>query len=73
MEPDDLLEPGQARAPVPPPARFQASATAAVPAAPVKPGLSVRLEGLRAFYGEAGTAAVALAWNLAGGGTGARA
>jgi phosphate transport system ATP-binding protein len=53
MEPDDLLEPGQARAPDPSPARFQASATSAAHTAPVKPGLSVRLEGLRAFYGEA--------------------
>jgi phosphate transport system ATP-binding protein len=54
MEPDDLLEPGQARSPMPPPARFQTSAPSAATAdAPIKPGLSVRLEGLRAFYGEA--------------------
>ncbi len=54
MEPDDLLEPGQTRSAAPPAARFQASAPSAAPAAAaVKPGLSVRLEALRAFYGEA--------------------
>ena len=55
MEPDDLLEPaGQARAPMPPPARFQTTSPAPLaPVAAVKPGLSVRLEQLRAFYGEA--------------------
>jgi phosphate transport system ATP-binding protein len=50
MEPDDLLEPGQARAPTPPPTRSPAAAPAAA-AGPAKPGLSVRLEKLRAFYG----------------------
>jgi phosphate transport system ATP-binding protein len=53
MEPDDLLEPGQARAPTPPPTRSPAAAPAApaVAAVAAKPGLSVRLEKLRAFYG----------------------
>jgi phosphate transport system ATP-binding protein len=55
MEPDDRLEishePGQASSPMPPSARAQ---TATAPAAAAtKPGLSVRLEKLRAFYGEA--------------------
>jgi phosphate transport system ATP-binding protein len=56
MEPDDRLEigqhePGQARSPMPPSTRAQ---TATAPAAAAtKPGLSVRLEKLRAFYGEA--------------------
>ncbi len=50
MEPDELMQPSQARAPVPPPARGKATAPPAVLA---KPGLSVRLEKLRAFYGEA--------------------
>ncbi len=56
MEPDDRLEigqhePGQTRSPMPPSARAQ---TATAPAAAAtKPGLSVRLEKLRAFYGEA--------------------
>jgi phosphate transport system ATP-binding protein len=55
MEPDDRLEigqhePGQARSPMPPSTRAQ---TATAPAAAAtKPGLSVRLEKLRAFYGE---------------------
>jgi phosphate transport system ATP-binding protein len=58
MEPDDRLqigqhEPGQARSPMPPPERAQTAAPPTVPAAPSKPGLSVRLEKLRAFYGEA--------------------
>jgi phosphate transport system ATP-binding protein len=58
MEPDDRLqigqhEPGQARSPMPPPERAQTFAPPTVPAAPSKPGLSVRLEKLRAFYGEA--------------------
>ena len=58
MEPDDRLqigqhEPGQPRSPMPPPARAQTTAPPTVPAAPSKPGLSVRLEQLRAFYGEA--------------------
>jgi phosphate transport system ATP-binding protein len=51
MEPDDLLEPGQARSPTPRTARPQASAPAPAPTTPAKPGLSVRLEKLRAFYG----------------------
>jgi phosphate transport system ATP-binding protein len=58
MEPDELLEPGAAPSPTPPPAKPQAgppqgdpaTGTAAVDA---KPGLSVRLEKLRAFYGNA--------------------
>jgi phosphate transport system ATP-binding protein len=53
VEPDELLESGQARSPMPPPARTQTAAPPTVPAAPSKPGLSVRLEQLRAFYGEA--------------------
>jgi len=51
MPPDELLEPGPARSPSPPPAKPQAVAPAAV--LQPKPGLSVRLEKLRAFYGEA--------------------
>ncbi len=50
MEPDEIAQPSQARAPVP--TRPQPSA-ASRPAAVPKPGLGVRLEGLRAFYGEA--------------------
>jgi phosphate transport system ATP-binding protein len=58
MEPDDRLqigqhEPGQARSPMPLPARGQTTAPPAAPSALAKPGLSVRLEKLRAFYGEA--------------------
>jgi phosphate transport system ATP-binding protein len=52
VEPDDLLEPSQARSPEPRPARPPATAPAATSAPAAKPGLSVRLEGLRAFYGE---------------------
>jgi phosphate transport system ATP-binding protein len=52
VEPDDLLESGQARSPEPRPARAPATAPAASSATATKPGLSVRLEGLRAFYGE---------------------
>jgi phosphate transport system ATP-binding protein len=52
MEPDELLQPGHARSPMPPPVRGQIAAPPRTPAA-VKPGLSVRLEKLRAFYGEA--------------------
>jgi phosphate transport system ATP-binding protein len=55
MEPDDRLEighePGQASSPMPPSARTQTATAPAAAAA--KPGLSVRLEKLRAFYGEA--------------------
>jgi len=58
MEPDELLEPNAAPSPTPAPAKPQAgppqgdpaTGTAAVDA---KPGLSVRLEKLRAFYGDA--------------------
>jgi phosphate transport system ATP-binding protein len=53
MEPDELMQPGQARAPLPPPPTARAVATPAASTAPAKPGLSVRLEQLRAFYGEA--------------------
>ncbi len=53
MEPDELLEPSQARSPMPPPTRPQSSAPSAARTAPAKPGLSVRLEKLRAFYDEA--------------------
>ncbi len=52
VEPDDLLEPSQARSPEPRPPRPQATnAPAAGAATATKQGLSVRLEGLRAFYG----------------------
>ena len=53
MEPDELMQPSQARAPVPPPPTSRAVAPPATAAAPAKQGLSVRLEQLRAFYGEA--------------------
>jgi phosphate transport system ATP-binding protein len=54
MEPDDLLQ-GSARSPSPPPERTRAETPSASAAAtvPAKAGLSVRLERLRAFYGEA--------------------
>jgi phosphate transport system ATP-binding protein len=55
MEPDDLLQ-GEARSPSPPPARPRAETPSASPTTttlPAKAGLSVRLEKLRAFYGEA--------------------
>jgi phosphate transport system ATP-binding protein len=51
MEPDELLEPGPARPPAPRPAEPQPAARAAGSALPAKPGLSVRLQQLRAFYG----------------------
>jgi phosphate transport system ATP-binding protein len=50
MDPDEIAEPPQARAPAP--TRPEVSA-ASRPAALGKPGLAVRLQGLRAFYGEA--------------------
>jgi phosphate transport system ATP-binding protein len=50
MDPDEIAEPSQARAPAP--SRPEASA-ASRPAALTKPGLAVHLRGLRAFYGEA--------------------
>jgi phosphate transport system ATP-binding protein len=50
MDPDELAEPSQARAPAPArPEVSPASRTAALS----RPGLAVRLQGLRAFYGEA--------------------
>jgi phosphate transport system ATP-binding protein len=54
MEPDDLLQ-GSARSPSPPPARPREQAQPANTAGtvPAKAGLSVRLEQLRAFYGDA--------------------
>jgi phosphate transport system ATP-binding protein len=54
MEPDDLLQ-GSARSPSPPSSRPRAQAPTASAAVtrPAKAGLSVRLEQLRAFYGEA--------------------
>ncbi len=54
MEPDDLLQ-GEARSPSPPPARprTEAASASATTTLPAKAGLSVRLEQLRAFYGEA--------------------
>ncbi len=51
VEPDELLEPGQARSPMPPPTRPQTNAPPVASTAASKPGLSVRLEKLRAFYG----------------------
>jgi phosphate transport system ATP-binding protein len=52
MEPDDLLEPGQARAPEPRPAKPHPVAQATdADAVKAKQGLSVRLEQLKAFYG----------------------
>jgi phosphate transport system ATP-binding protein len=59
MEPDELLQPGQAsHASSPPTAASgrgapETQAVAPTAAAATKPGLSVRLEKLRAFYGEA--------------------
>jgi phosphate transport system ATP-binding protein len=52
VEPDDLLESGQARAPEPRPAKQPATAPAATSATASKQGLSVRLQGLKAFYGD---------------------
>jgi phosphate transport system ATP-binding protein len=51
VEPDDLLESGQARAPEPRPAKPLPAAPASASTAPTKQGLSVRLENLKAFYG----------------------
>jgi phosphate transport system ATP-binding protein len=51
MEPDELLQPGPARPPAPRPAAPQPAARAAGSALGAKPGLSVRLQELRAFYG----------------------
>ena len=50
MDPDEIAEPRQARAPAP--SRPEAT-VASRPAALSKPGLAVHLRGLRAFYGEA--------------------
>jgi len=50
MEPDEIAEPSPARAPVPP---RPGPSAADRPVALTKPGLGVRLKGLRAFYGEA--------------------
>ncbi len=50
MEPDEIAQPSQARAPAP--SRPGPSA-ADRPVALAKPGLAVELQGLRAFYGEA--------------------
>jgi phosphate transport system ATP-binding protein len=54
MDPDDLLQ-GPARSPSPPPekARVETPTASAAATVPAKAGLSVRLEKLRAFYGEA--------------------
>jgi phosphate transport system ATP-binding protein len=52
MEPDDLLESGQARAPEPRPAKPDPAAqTPDAGAVNAKQGLSLRLEQLKAFYG----------------------
>jgi len=53
MEPDELAQPGETRSPVPPSERGQTIVPPAALPVPAKPGLSVRLEKLRAFYGEA--------------------
>ena len=50
MEPDEIAQSSHARAPAP--SRPEASA-ATRPASLTKPGLGVRLQGLRAFYGDA--------------------
>jgi phosphate transport system ATP-binding protein len=50
VEPDELAEPGQAPSPASPPADPRTELPAAA-IAPAKPGLSVRLERLQAFYG----------------------
>jgi phosphate transport system ATP-binding protein len=50
MDPDEIAQPSQARAPVP--TRPEPSPTSR-PAALSRPGMAVRLQGLRAFYGEA--------------------
>jgi phosphate transport system ATP-binding protein len=49
VEPDELAEPSQAHSPAPVPIKPQT--TPPVAAAAAKPGLSVRLEKLQAFYG----------------------
>jgi phosphate transport system ATP-binding protein len=54
MDPDELMESGQARAPMPSrPEPKTATSAHAAPAGLAKAGLSVTLQGLRAFYGEA--------------------
>ncbi len=50
MEPDEIAEPSHARAPAP--SRPEAGASTR-PTALTKPGLGVKLQGLRAYYGEA--------------------
>ena len=51
VEPDELAEPSQAPSPASPPGKPQTEPPAATPVASAKPGLSVRLEKLQAFYG----------------------
>jgi phosphate transport system ATP-binding protein len=51
VEPDELAEPSQAHSPEPAPTRSQTAPPATSSVAPAKPGLSVRLEKLQAFYG----------------------
>jgi phosphate transport system ATP-binding protein len=56
VEPDELMEsePARGSSPAPAPGSSTAPVTAGAPkAVPAKPGLSVRLEKLRAFYGDA--------------------
>ncbi|HEY2201577.1 MAG TPA: phosphate ABC transporter ATP-binding protein PstB [Solirubrobacteraceae bacterium] len=53
MEPDELLRASEVRSPSSQPAGPEATAPGTAPDPPVKAGLSVRLEKLRAFYGEA--------------------
>jgi phosphate transport system ATP-binding protein len=51
VEPDELAEPSQAPSPASPSSKPQTSPPPATPVVPAKPGLSVRLDKLRAFYG----------------------
>jgi phosphate transport system ATP-binding protein len=51
VEPDELAEPSQAPSPASLPSKPQTTPLPATPVAPAKPGLSVRLEKLQAFYG----------------------
>jgi phosphate transport system ATP-binding protein len=52
VEPDDLLESGRTSSPEHSPAESPAGAPASASTTAAKQGLSVRLEGLRAFYGD---------------------
>ena len=52
VEPDDLVESSQAQPPAPQPTNPQKTPATATSAVPSKPGLSVRLDKLQAFYGD---------------------